>query len=142
MIKFLAMIFLALNLNAADGKDKADIAGLWITESQDTIKIVEENGIFNGYLEGIGEYEGNPDELSDENNIDKKLRNRKLKGIKLISGLDYSGTEWKNGKIYIPEIGESFDCNICNVEHNVLIMEIVFGELREKTKFIKIKNSK
>ena len=48
----------------------------------------------------------------DNKNPDEKLRERPLVGLQILSGLEYDAKkkEWKSGKIYDPQSGNTYDC--------------------------------
>jgi len=45
-------------------------------------------------------------------NPDPALRTRPLAGVQILSGLTRSGEEWRNGRIYNPEDGKSYDARL------------------------------
>lgn len=49
----------------------------------------------------------------DFNNPDKTLRNQKVIGMVLATGFVFDGKDtWKNGRIYDPNEGKTYDCKI------------------------------
>ncbi len=57
--------------------------------------------------------------LTDTENPDPAKRNRKLKGLEIISGLAYADGKWK-GTIYDPESGKTYKSQIKLVNENTL----------------------
>jgi uncharacterized protein (DUF2147 family) len=50
----------------------------------------------------------------DVNNPDESKRDRTVKGILLLKGLDYDpdDQQWEDGTIYDPESGKTYDCYV------------------------------
>ena len=56
-------------------------------------------------------YENGAPPLDDEN-PDESLRSRSIVGIQILNGFEYDTKkeEWKNGSIYDPKSGKTYDC--------------------------------
>jgi len=101
----LMMAFAVISLTAYS----QDIFGTWITESGDgNVEIYENNGKIYGKIVWL---EKGPD-TKDTHNPDAKLRDRKLIGVNLLSGLTKKGDKYEGGKIYDPKSGKTYKCAI------------------------------
>lgn len=119
-----------------------DIVGIWLLEDKSgEIEIYEKKGLFFGKL--IKVYQ-NQEISSDINNPDKSKRNRKIIGLVVLTNLEHKGKgNWGKGKIYDPDSGKTYSCNIKMQNKN--IMEVtgyvglsVFGETVE---WMRIRNN-
>jgi uncharacterized protein (DUF2147 family) len=48
----------------------------------------------------------------DTKNPDESLKSREVLGIELLSGFSYNDNTYKDGKIYDPESGKTYDCKM------------------------------
>ncbi len=86
-----------------------DIFGKWITEAGDAqVEIYEQNGKVNGKIVWLAK---GPD-TKDIHNSDKKLQDRKLMGVHILSGLSKKKDKWEGGRIYNPKNGKNYKCAI------------------------------
>lgn len=103
------------------GMTAQDVIGKWKLESGTAIVEVYRQGeVFNGkivWLQKPTRIDGSP--AVDENNLDSKLRSRKLMGLNMLSGLKWNGKEYSGGIIYDPANGKTYYCSM-KVEGNVL----------------------
>ena len=101
----LMMAFAVISLTAYS----QDIFGTWITESGDgNVEIYENNGKIYGKIVWL---EKGPD-TKDTHNPDAKIKERKLIGVNLLSGLTKKGDKYEGGKIYDPKSGKTYKCTI------------------------------
>lgn len=98
-----------------------DVIGKWKLEDGSAIVEVYRNGNdFNGKIVWLAEPtdpDGSP--AVDINNPDKNLRNRRLLGLNMLSGLKAADGEYSGGKIYDPGNGKTYNCSM-KVEGDVL----------------------
>jgi uncharacterized protein (DUF2147 family) len=114
-MKKIAILFI-LGLYALSGMaQEADkIAGIWWNDEKTTkIKVEKKDGKYIGtivYM--IPEKYENGQPPKDDNNPDESLQNRSLIGLQILNGFDYNASkkEWKNGTIYDPKSGNTYDC--------------------------------
>ena len=99
----LALMLMSANVFAQD------ILGKWITEAGDAqVEIYQNGDQLNGKIVWL---EKGP-ETKDIHNSDAKLRNRKLMGVNILSGLTKKKDKWEGGKIYNPKNGKNYKCSI------------------------------
>ncbi len=107
----IALCVLAVASNA--WADKDSIVGVWLTEKgQGKIQIFKCGDNYCGKTVWISpSVFPNPKEKKDVNNPDASKRNRKVWGMTMLWGLKYDGDDrWKNGIIYDPDRGITFNC--------------------------------
>ena len=106
MKKFLlSMTFMLM----AAGGYAQDILGKWITESGDAqVEIYQSGNKVNGKIAWL---EKGPD-TKDIHNTDAKLKDRKLMGVNILSGLTKKKDKWEGGRIYNPKNGKNYKCSI------------------------------
>lgn len=84
-----------------------NIRGDWITAEKDSVIRIEPCGaeLCGRIIRLINPKPGEAD--TDTNNPNPKLRNRKLVGINIITGLKDNGSNW-TGSIYDPKSGKTY----------------------------------
>jgi uncharacterized protein (DUF2147 family) len=94
---------------------------VWLTSNKEAkIEIYQKESHYFGkmiWLTPDVDEKGKP--LTDTENPDPAKRNRKLKGLEIISGLAYADGKWK-GTIYDPESGKTYKSQIKLVNENTL----------------------
>ena len=120
---FLTMAIAITSLTA----NAQSVVGKWITEEGDAnVEIYEADGKINSKVIWL---KAGPD-TKDTKNPDEKLRNRKLMGVNLLSGLTKKGDRYEGGKVYDPHSGKSYKCAIW-VDGNDLKVRGYLGPFRE-----------
>jgi uncharacterized protein (DUF2147 family) len=118
---FFLLIFLIPAL--AGDFAKNDIEGIWLTQKKDgKFKIYEENGKFYGEL-----IWSKTKGKKDDKNPDPKLRSRLLVGSKILTGFEWDGDEWVDGKIYDPREGDTYSCLMWLEDKNTLMIKGYIG---------------
>jgi uncharacterized protein (DUF2147 family) len=116
MYKLLLLLFLVssgLNVSASPVPESDRILGKWISSDQKLIVLVYKEK--EHYKAKIVWFNDDPskamDEWRDKHNPDPALRNRKILGLEILSGLKYddkSGT-WEDGTIYDAQHGRQWN---------------------------------
>lgn len=120
------LIFLAIMLMAVQfgikAQSKADrIVGFYLTVDDETGKDKSQvqifkanNGKYYGKIVWLAEPNKNGKVKVDEENPDEALRNRPIVGLQLLKGFSFDEKtgEWKNGTIYNPTGGKTYNCFI------------------------------
>lgn len=102
------MLTMAVALLSLSGHAQ-DILGKWVTESGDAqVEIYKSGNQLNGKI--IWLQQG--PETKDKHNPDDKLKQRKLMGVNILSGLSQSKKRWEGGTIYNPKNGKTYKCAI------------------------------
>ena len=82
------------------------ITGLWSTGSQGgRVELYRCGAALCGKVDAAVPLRANPDQR-DVKNPDRKLRDRRLKGLVVLQGFEGGPKEWKGGPLYDPETGE------------------------------------
>lgn len=64
----------------------------------------------------------------DGENPDAKLKTRPIQGLVLLTGFKFDGEEtWKNGKIYNPKNGKTYDCQMTMDGNKLNIRGYILG---------------
>jgi uncharacterized protein (DUF2147 family) len=88
--------------------------GVWFTQNKDAkIEIFKEGNTFSGKIVWLKEPLENGKIKTDEKNPDKKLVGQPILGIKLMTKFEFKGDNYyDNGKVYDPESGKTYSCNM------------------------------
>lgn len=122
MKKIIFSIFaLLMTLGAASAQETPGVTGKWkLDDGSAIVEVYQQGNCFNGKIVWLAEpteADGTP--AKDLNNPDKSLRSRQLIGLNMLSGLKKSGNEYKEGKIYDPGNGKTYNCSM-KLEGDVL----------------------
>lgn len=120
-------IFVILNLffvSLASAQMKAnDVLGYYMNPTGEAIlKIYEEAGKYAGKLVWMK----NPEKL-DKENPDKTKQTQKILGSTIMHNFIFDGEIWKNGSIYDPKNGKTYDCKISRDEKENLSIRGFIG---------------
>lgn len=107
------LILFLINTTKAYTQSGNEILGTWYnTEKSAQIEIVKIGSEFQGKiikLENTADYSTPPLDSKNEN---EKLRIKPIVGLTILNGLKYSGGIWKDGKIYDPNSGKTYSCEV------------------------------
>jgi uncharacterized protein (DUF2147 family) len=114
MKKLIILFLLGFYAFTAFAQEADKILGVWWTEEKTSkVEIEKRDGKYCGTIIFIvpEEYE-NGEPPKDDENPDESLRDRSLVGLEILEGFEYDPKkkEWKNGKIYDPDTGNTYDC--------------------------------
>ena len=116
-----SIIALLMPLAAAFAQGKPNVTGKWkLDDGSAIVEVYQQGNIYNGKIVWLAEpteADGTP--AKDLNNPDKSLRSRQLIGLNMLSGLKEVGDEYKEGKIYDPGNGKTYNCSM-KLEGDVL----------------------
>jgi len=114
MKKIIILLILSFYAFAVFAQEADKITGIWWNDEKTTkIKVEKRDGKYIGtivYM--IPEKYENGQPPKDDNNPDESLQSRSLIGLQILQNFEYDGNkkEWKNGKIYDPKSGNTYDC--------------------------------
>ena len=115
---FLCCILFLLFLNSDAQNNADDILGKWESvEKNLTVQVYKQDDVFKAkiiWFHDAADTITPVEERLDTENPDKSLRNRKIIGLDVLSGLVYNTKEnkWENGKIYDSSSGKTWNAVI------------------------------
>ncbi len=114
MKKTLILLFLAFYAVSAYSQAADKITGIWWNDEKTTkIKVEKIDGKYIGTIVYfIPEKYENGEPPKDDDNPDPALQERSLLGLQILDGFVYDAKkeEWKDGTIYDPKSGKTYDC--------------------------------
>lgn len=114
MKKLIILFFLGIYAVAGVAQEADKILGIWWNDEKTTkIQVEKKDGKYFGtivYM--IPEKYENGQPPKDDNNPNTALQSRSLVGLQILQGFVYDTKkkEWKDGKIYDPKSGNTYDC--------------------------------
>lgn len=129
--KFALLVFFALfiSLESAEAQSKSKILGVWFNKEKTAqIEILETGNQLIGKIIWIKSDDNNTESFTDVGNSDTGLRNRPLMGLTILEGLTYKNGIWSDGKIYDPESGTSYACELQLKKKDILEVKGYLGE--------------
>lgn len=112
----LTFVFTMLSLCISAQNHSDDLLGKWVNEDAIArFEFFKTGNTYNAKIIWLAKPQNeNGEQKLDKNNPDKKLRNRPILGMVILTGLQFSANDlmWVRGKIYSPERGETVDCKI------------------------------
>ncbi|MGM0619705.1 MAG: DUF2147 domain-containing protein [Bacteroidota bacterium] len=134
MKKLIILFSLAIYTLSAMAQEAEKIEGVWWNEEKTSkIEIEKKDGKYIGTIVYIipENYE-NGEPPKDDENPDESLRNRSLLGLQILSGFEYDAKEeeWKNGEIYDPKSGNTYDCYAWLESDDLLKLKGFVGGIR------------
>jgi uncharacterized protein (DUF2147 family) len=124
----LTFVFAVLSLSISARNNPDELLGKWINEDATArFEFFKTGNTYNAkiiWLVNPNNEKGQ--QKLDKNNPDKKLRNRPIVGLVIITGLQFSSkiSMWNEGKIYTPEKGEMLACKIKLTDRNELALTV------------------
>ena len=116
-----SIIALLMPLAATFAQGKPNVTGKWkLDDGSAIVEVYQQGNVYNGKIVWLAEpteADGTP--AKDLNNPDKSLRSRLLIGLNMLCGLKEVGDEYKEGKIYVPGNGKTYNCSM-KLEGDVL----------------------
>lgn len=114
MKKLIILFFLGIYAFASIAQETDKIVGVWWNEEKTTkIEVEKKDGKYIGtIIYMIPEKYENGEAPKDDENPDPALRERSLIGLQILDGFVYNADkkEWKDGSIYDPKSGKTYDC--------------------------------
>jgi uncharacterized protein (DUF2147 family) len=124
----LTFVFAVLSLSISAQNKPDDLLGKWINEDASArFEFFKTGNTYNAKIIWLANPKNENGGLKlDKNNPDKKLRNRPILGLVMLTGLQFSANNsmWNTGKIYNPEQGETLACKIKLNNKNELALTV------------------
>ncbi len=121
------LLALAALVGAAPLLAAQPVEGKWLTEERDAVITIDDCG--RTLCGRITRFLVSPPQGADQrdvNNRNPDLRNRKLLGMAVLTGLTEDGDEWR-GRIYDPKSGKSYRSVIRRVNASTLEVKGCLG---------------
>jgi uncharacterized protein (DUF2147 family) len=123
MRKLFVLLFLSFFAHGFAQTKANDVLGYYMNPTGEAIlKIYENAGKYAGKLVWMK----NPEKL-DKENPDKAKKTQKILGSTIMHDFVYDGEIWKNGRIYDPKNGKTYDCKITRDEKGNLSIRGFIG---------------
>ena len=124
----LNFVFAILSLSISAQNHPDDLIGKWVNEDASArFEFFKTGNTYNAKIIWLAKHQNeNGEQKLDKNNPDKKLRNRPIIELVMLTGLQFSAnnTMWNDGKIYSPEKGETLACKIRLTNKNELALTV------------------
>jgi uncharacterized protein (DUF2147 family) len=120
---FFILIYITLSITSFSQSKSDDIVGVWQTGGADPaqIQIEKVNNLYIGKITWLQFPEDGNGIKRDRNNPDKRLQDREVVGIRLLSGFKFVAVNsWTGGSIYDPESGKTYNCKISLKDANTM----------------------
>ena len=117
LVSFIAVIVFTQTAIAQERKGD-EIIGTWLTaDKKGEITIFKEKDRYFGKISA-----GSGEQKFDIHNPDKSRRSDPLIGLVILKDLQYDAEDktWENGKVYDPQNGKSYSCNVKLLNSNTL----------------------
>ena len=142
------MLPISANSQVASSDPGDQLIGVWSpSDGRSYLKIEKIGNKYFGrvvWLKEPNDENGNP--RVDKNNPDESLRSTPLKGYRVLKDFIYDTEEemWKDGTIYDPKNGTTYDCKMELIEENKIevrgfVGAAVFGRTDVWTRLVKKK---
>lgn len=134
MKKIVILFFLGCYALAGIAQEADKITGVWWNDEKTTkIEVEKKDGKYIGtivYM--IPEKYENGEPPKDDENPDPSLQSRSLIGLQILGGFEYDTKkeEWKNGTIYDPKSGNTYDCYAWMENTDLLKLKGFVGGIR------------
>ena len=108
------LFFLGIYTIAGFAQEADKIVGIWWNEEKTSkIEVEKKDGKYVGtivYMIPEKYEDGQPPK--DDENPDESLQSRSIIGIQILNNFEYNAKdkEWKEGSIYDPKSGKTYDC--------------------------------
>jgi uncharacterized protein (DUF2147 family) len=115
ILLFMLIVFAVDNTKAQTLKEEERICGKWeSTDKEVAIKVYMQDNEFRAEIIWFSDTEGKPmDYWEDVRNPDPALRNRKILGMSVLSGLKYNADthSWEDGMVYDSRHGKEWNAS-------------------------------
>lgn len=122
-MKYIIAVISILTCLPLTAQTKADdIVGVWLTGGKEPAKIqvYRSEDKYYGKIVWLKYPEENGMAWLDSNNPDKNKQGQKIIGLVILRDFKFDDEEWNAGKIYDPESGKTYSCNLSLKDNNTL----------------------
>jgi uncharacterized protein (DUF2147 family) len=106
------LLFTGMTLSAQTKAD--DIVGVWLTNGKEPAKIqvYKAGDKYFGKIVWLKNPDKDGKPKVDSKNPDKNNQSQKIMGLVILQNFKFDDDEWEDGKIYDPESGKTYSCNM------------------------------
>lgn len=128
--QFASLIFLfsLISMSSLMAQAEGAILGTWFnTEKSAKIEIIKNGTEFLGKIIWIEPEGKDLKTILDKENSDPNLRKRPIMGLTILYGLKFKNGIWEGGKIYDPESGKTYSCELKLIGKGILEVKGYMG---------------
>lgn len=94
-------------------QSESEILGTWFnSEKSAQIEILKSGSKYMGKISWIDLQGSDPRTILDSKNSDPSLQQRPLLGLTILEDLSFKNGVWQGGKVYDPESGRTYSCEL------------------------------
>lgn len=109
----ISLIVFLVASNTVQAQSDSLVLGTWFnTEKTAQIEIMNSGEELLGKIIWLDNPNKDGAPVLDKANENEKLRNRPVMGLTILEGLTYQNGVWKGGKIYDPNSGKTYSCEL------------------------------
>lgn len=125
----LSFLFLSFFIPSVLLAQSDAVVGKWETDGGlSHIAIYKKGEAYHGKIVWLKEPKEKGVDKKDDKNPDESLRSRKIQGMELLADFSYAGGQkWKDGKVYDPELGKTYSCQMTLSSSDVLAVRGYIG---------------
>jgi uncharacterized protein (DUF2147 family) len=124
LVSFLMLV----GFQTAQAQSEGAIIGTWFnTEKSAKIEILRSGSKYVGKIIWIELKGGDPKTILDSKNSNPSLQTRPLMGLTILDELSYKNGAWEGGKIYDPESGKTYSCELKLKNNKILEVKGYIG---------------
>jgi uncharacterized protein (DUF2147 family) len=116
----------------------ADLTGMWRTQMHHALVSISACAdstpcgalvwVDPGLTQGV---------TTDARNLDPRLRNRPLIGLRILWGFRSEATQWASGRVYNPDTGQTFSASLRLLSEDTLLVTGCLGPLCRSERWIR-----
>jgi len=105
--------FMMFGFQSVQAQSESAILGTWFNaEKSAKIEILKSGSKYMGKIIWIELKGRDPKTIVDSKNSDPSLQKRPIMGLTILENLSYKNGTWEGGKIYDPESGKTYSCEL------------------------------
>ncbi|MEB2784183.1 DUF2147 domain-containing protein [Algoriphagus persicinus] len=126
---YICIFMILIGTESLLAQSNSKIKGVWFNPDKTAqIEIMENENEMIGKIIWIQQEDGDPATFTDLVNSDISLRNRPLMGLTILEGLKFRDGIWSDGKIYDPQSGISYTCELQLKKKDILEIKGYLGD--------------
>jgi uncharacterized protein (DUF2147 family) len=109
----LFILFMMFGFQSVQAQSEEAILGTWFNaEKSAKIEILKSGSKYMGKISWIELKGRDPKTILDSKNSNPSLQKRPIMGLTILENLSYKNGTWEGGKIYDPESGKTYSCEL------------------------------